>query len=62
LQLTVEQKQRVQQPLERMKTEAKAVGEKQIASERELDQEFATHMDDRRSTEIIDGANPRAAS
>lgn len=44
LQLTVEQKQRVQQLYERMKTEAIAVGEKLIASERELDKEFATHM------------------
>ena len=44
LQLTVEQKQRVQQLYERMKAEAIAVGEKLIASERELDQEFATRM------------------
>jgi hypothetical protein len=43
LRLTPEQKQRVQQLFEAMKTEAIAAGEKLIASERELDQAFAAH-------------------
>jgi LTXXQ motif family protein len=43
LQLTMEQKQRVQELYEGMKGEAIAVGEKLIASERELDREFASH-------------------
>ncbi|NJO36061.1 MAG: hypothetical protein HC869_26375 [Rhodospirillales bacterium] len=41
LQLTAEQKQRLQQLFEAMKAEAIAVGERLIASERALDQEFA---------------------
>jgi LTXXQ motif family protein len=43
LQLTVEQKQRVQRLYDAMKEEAVAAGEKLIASERELDQGFAAH-------------------
>jgi hypothetical protein len=43
LQLTVEQKERVQQLFESMKAEAIAASEKLIVSERELDQEFAAH-------------------
>lgn len=41
LQLTAEQKQRLQQLFEAMKAEAIAAGERLIAGERELDQEFA---------------------
>jgi hypothetical protein len=43
LQLTPEQKHRVQQLFELMKGEAIVAGENLIASERELDQLFATH-------------------
>jgi Spy/CpxP family protein refolding chaperone len=43
LQLTPEQKQRVQQLFEAMKAEAIASGEKLITSERELNQELAAH-------------------
>jgi hypothetical protein len=42
LQLTAEQKQRLQQLFEAMKAEAIAAGERLIAGERALDQEFAT--------------------
>ncbi|MFM9851081.1 MAG: hypothetical protein ACKVP3_28635 [Hyphomicrobiaceae bacterium] len=40
LQLSVEQKQRLQQLYEAMKAEAMAAGERLIAGERELDREF----------------------
>jgi hypothetical protein len=43
LQLTPEQKDRVQQLFDSIKGEANAAGEKVIASERELDQAFAAH-------------------
>ena len=43
LNLTVEQRQRVQRLYDAMKEEAVAAGEKLIASERELDRGFAAH-------------------
>jgi parvulin-like peptidyl-prolyl isomerase len=43
LNLSAEQRQRVQQLYDAMKAEAIAAGENLIESERELDQEFATH-------------------
>jgi len=43
LNLTAEQRQRVQRLYDAMKEEAVAAGEKLIASERELDQGFAAH-------------------
>jgi hypothetical protein len=43
LQLTAEQRQRVQRLFDAMKVEAIAAGERLIASERDLDQGFAAH-------------------